>query len=442
MDNSYLPLYRQIYRKYLDKYWLFRLVKKAILAMRWNCYSFIISYYYLLIRSINTKKYDLVGLREYLLQNNCKKIHIEQGGEYFVNPPKFSNNVFFTEDKSASIKLVSPAICVYFINDAEVMAGTNFIFKSNLVIHPDEFVPEIEVCPSETAKICSISPDYTGINFSSLHKAVEIKQLSASLLGQCAGNYAHWLTEVLPKLAVLDSLDGYRDIPLIVDGWVHPNFYESIDLLCSTKRELIKVGRWERVNARSLLGISSTSYIPAESRKFIAHKKFINDEAMKFSFSKFSINLMKEKILKKIPTVEPTIEKIFIRRESTFNGRNAINADELEKIALEFGYTVVEPGKMSFSAQVALFRGVKVIAGQIGAALSNAIFSEQCKLIILSPYYENANYSFFANLMGILGHDLTYVIGPQVEESKHVLHRNYLIEPKDFRNALQKVAQS
>lgn len=439
MDNNYLPLYRRIYRKYLDQYSSFRFTKKIILALRWNGYSFILKYYYFLKLNIGSKRYIFSSLSHYLNQHKCEILSIEKKNYFFVDAPKFSNNIYFKENDLSSIKVVSPGVEIFFIKQAKVMAGTNFIFKDDFAIHPDEYIPEIEVCPAETAKVAVVNDAFTSINFSSINKVIVVKELSASLLGQCAGNYAHWLTEVLPKLAVLDTLEEYTNIPLIVDGWVHPNFYESIDLLCNKRRPLIKIGRWEKVLVENLLGISTTSYIPAESRKSLESKKFINDDAMKFSFSKFSIKLMREKIIEKIPPLEIKIEKIFIRRESTFNSRNAINADELERIAIDLGYTIVEPGRMSFSEQVALFRSAKVIAGQIGAALTNAIFSEQSTLIILSPYYENANYNFFSSLMGMLGHNVTYVIGPQVEDNNHLLHRNYMIDPLDFKSALEKV---
>lgn len=405
-----------------------------------NYYPRVEGYYYYIKRIVLSKKYFLISLSRYIFKYNCKVIKIEPSRDIFVNPPRFSNKLFFEVDDTSKIKIKSLEINICFIKNAEVIGGTNFIVKNNFAIHPDEFVAEIEVCPAETAKVIAVNHEFSAIRLPPLKNNKVVDGLAASLLGQCAGNYAHWLTEVLPKLAVLDSQKEFQYIPLLIDGWIHPNFYESIDILCNKKREIIKVERWEKVYVKNLLAISSTSYIPAESRKSLERKKLIDDGAMKFSFSNYAINLMKERILQKVPHPQTSIEKIFIRRESTSNGRNAVNADELERIALEFDFTIVEPGKMSFVEQVKLFRGVKIIAGQIGAALTNAIFSEKCTLIVLSPYYENANYNFFSELMGILGHDLSYVIGPQVKDNSHHLHRNYFIEPDDFRQALEKAA--
>lgn len=85
----------------------------------------------------------------------------------------------------------------------------------------------------------------------------------------------------------------------------------------------------------------------------------------------------------------------------TGNSRRATNADDAELIAARMGYHVIDPGTMSFDHQVSLFSNASAVTGQIGAALVNTLFSPTgCKIVGMSPYYPEANYFFWSNLLG------------------------------------------
>lgn len=60
------------------------------------------------------------------------------------------------------------------------------------------------------------------------------------------------------------------------------------------------------------------------------------------------------------------------------------------------------------------------------------------KIITLATFYERTDYYFFSNLMETLGHDLRYVLGPQVETTDgHISNRNYFIDIDVLREALE-----
>jgi capsular polysaccharide biosynthesis protein len=107
------------------------------------------------------------------------------------------------------------------------------------------------------------------------------------------------------------------------------------------------------------------------------------------------------------------------------------------RIARRAGFDIIEPGSMAVAEQIAAFKAARVVIAPIGASMANLIFTPRgCKVICLSPVYEGANYFYWSNFMSALGHDITYVIGPQVSKTGHLFHRDYEVNVDDFYTAL------
>jgi hypothetical protein len=70
--------------------------------------------------------------------------------------------------------------------------------------------------------------------------------------------------------------------------------------------------------------------------------------------------------------------KIYITRKNvqfSFVNRSIKNAEQLEEIALQKGFDVVDPAVLSWIDQVRLFMGAKVVVGPFGSGLHNTMFS-------------------------------------------------------------------
>jgi len=117
------------------------------------------------------------------------------------------------------------------------------------------------------------------------------------------------------------------------------------------------------------------------------------------------------------------------------------NAEAVEAAILEYGFVSLNPARFSFEEQVAIFSEAQCIVAPVGAALANAIFSPSgCRIVALAAYYENANYYYFSNLMGVLGHQLHYLVGPHVSRTGDILHRDYTIDIDALHTALRQIA--
>lgn len=89
--------------------------------------------------------------------------------------------------------------------------------------------------------------------------------------------------------------------------------------------------------------------------------------------------------LKPPPLTEKKDQRLFIMREDVTR-RRLTNQDDVARWLQTLGFTCIDPGRLSFRDQVALFQGASLIVGVHGAALTNLLFApEEGAFIELSP---------------------------------------------------------
>ena len=135
-------------------------------------------------------------------------------------------------------------------------------------------------------------------------------------------------------------------------------------------------------------------------------------------------------------------ELIYFRRNgNSGNLRGIVNSDEIEEYVRAVGFELIAPASLGFMQQVAACSQAKVIVAPIGAALANMIFAPKgCKILTLAPYYQGANYYYYSNLAGVLGHELHYILGQQIDKGEHPMHRRYNIDLSDLKVAMGSAA--
>lgn len=367
---------------------------------------------------------------------------IEARTELEVEGPKFLGFVPPSSSMDHRSIVESPRLEIIEFEDVMSMGGTDLLFKKGSVIHPSLFDPEKEVCPAE--KFGVIEFRRNPARFLARVEVTRFIPEAISLIAQCEGNYAHFLVEVLPKLALVNRTGLYPDVPILMAKWTHPNLHAALRLVNKSARKIIMVDRWETVKVARLIAVSPTAYVTAEHRDHAAHGSLRGISNERFPFSRTALTALREDVLKEVTPVETSEHsptgRYYIRRNHAGNPRRAINAEKIEELARRYGFKAIDPGSMGFAQQVSIFRSASMIVGQVGAALVNTLFSsEGCRILALSPYFEGGNYYFWSNLMGVLGHDLNYIVGPQVESESHTLHRDYTIDIATFELALQNI---
>lgn len=372
-----------------------------------------------------------------------KSTIVEARSSIRIPKPRFIGNA--VESKGEGwIDLEQPKLEIVEFSNAFVFPATDFVVRNHTAIHSSYFVPSRDVCMGERFNAMKLLPKRTLIRH--MFDTQDEVDAAVSLVGQCTGNWGHWLTETLPKLLMVDAIDGYEQLPLLVDDWIHPNHFETIKLFNKHARDIVPVMLRRPVYVKKLVYVKPVCYAPPEYRSFVEHGKVDWVEPEIFTFSRSALDLVRTESGKLSSTAMPqtAARKILIERKSPpfGNGRAIINIADINAEAESRGFNIIEPSALPVLQQMAIFREAKVIVSPIGAALVNALFAKPgCKIIALAPHYAHAHFYYFSNLMAALGHDLYYVTGPQIEDSSaHPLHRDFRIDIDIFRDAIDRVA--
>lgn len=114
-------------------------------------------------------------------------------------------------------------------------------------------------------------------------------------------------------------------------------------------------------------------------------------------FCRESVDLIRSVLLGKVPGEKSIAMKIFVTRKGR---RRFDNQEELEQIAREKGYEVVETEGMSVSDQIRLYQSARVIASNHGAGLTNILFASRGAKVVelFSPKWLNDCYFRMAKI--------------------------------------------
>lgn len=98
----------------------------------------------------------------------------------------------------------------------------------------------------------------------------------------------------------------------------------------------------------------------------------------------------------------PRYERIFVSRSQRYQRRTCRNAQQVESVFAERGFTIVYPEDLDLSEQVGIFRAAKVIAGFGGSGLFNMMFAQnlQSMVILNHDSYQHRNEHLYTSLLG------------------------------------------
>ena len=233
------------------------------------------------------------------------------------------------------------------------------------------------------------------------------------------GVYGHWLAEVMPKLfAIAEFLrrwPAFHGMPLFMPA-VFPNY------VYAHTREILPV-------------VPIVTYDP-QRETIHAGQLHLPTWGVDHAYHGFVARQCDALFADAVP--DAPRPRIFVsrRRQSAF--RTLDNAAEIEAIAREEGLAVVYPEDHSLREQVAIFRHARLVAGEFGSALHNAIFSP-AGTTVLALNWINAYQSRIARLKG---HRIGYLLP---ESGEAVLFdpdaptrmQHYAIDPATFRARLR-----
>ena len=393
-------------------------------------YPFYLNHISLFFQNKQTHKLrSLVTINHFISQMNISTIHLLNAETILTPIPEHFSNSKKDVLVSPHDQYTFPDILLTTIKNGMVYGGTNLTLLEEEVICHDLYNFETDYTSEELHHRTLINPRKNQIRWL-LHDSSPQKILTAAAFTDaCAPNYAHWLTEVLPKIALFCSRSEFKSIPIIINDDLHENIMESLSYIVQD-REVIKLPIGYGIMVEELLLISATGYVPFDRRsEAIALKSHGQFSAQSFQILRQQVANIPVSLIK-----DSWPEKIYIRRNSGI--RKVTNSQEVEKFLKSQEYVVVEPEKLSFSQQVQLFAHAKSIVASSGAALANLIFlPENAEIIVLIGEYPNTSYWYWQNMACASGNVIKYVFGKILSKSAGI-HADFEINIDDLKSSL------
>ena len=337
--------------------------------------------------------------------------------------------VFPVEDQAYLVSpydhYVFPPVYVAELGDALIYGGTNLVFAQDAVICHDLYDFERDYTSEELNGRHVIDAKKMRMRLL-CHDPTPVKlAVAAAFVDACAYNYAHWLTEVLPRIAVFCSIDQYANIPIIVDDGLHHNIMESLALVVGSDREIIALSAGRAISVGVLYHTSVTGYIPFDRRDAsqTGHSHGL--------FCPLAFDVMKKCILPYVNKIQKHDfpKKVYLKRTSGY--RRVINEAALAKLLLDRGYVMVIPENLSFLQQVALFENSERIVSETGAAIANMIFGKSGgRICILISKHKNTAYWYWINILSLSRIVPDYVLGDIVDGPTKGVHSDFNIDLK------------
>lgn len=322
-----------------------------------------------------------------------------------------------------------PQISLYSFKNARIFSRSNMIFHKDKCIHHNLYHSDSDYTSEELHGHIKMDVKQRRVK-RVFHVGNEIKiDKAATFLDACAFNYAHWMTEVLPRISLFCSLREYKDVPIILDSGLHVNILDSLAYFVDQTREVFIMLERQNALVGKLFTVSCAGYVPFQPR--IEGQETKNQG----KFSKTAVGLIRD-CLKQQTVLDTDIQykKIFLKRASGY--RNLKNSKEIEEFLGHMGFVSIDPAKLTFQEQFKIFSQADEIIGAIGAAFSNIIFCKpSCKLWVLLAENPKMLYWYWQVVANTASARVKYIIGVPDDES--TVHSDFYINLDVLRNSLK-----
>lgn len=326
---------------------------------------------------------------------------------------------------------IFPGIFAVPLQDAQVTGATNLTLLDTQVICHDLYDFQRDFTAEELQGRIVIHPADERVRWLPNDPASRTIEAAASFVDACASNYAHWMTEVLPRINLFCSEARFDQVPIIVDDGLHSNLMESLKIVAGEERPVTPLpsGRALRISVLHL--VSPTGYVPFD------HRSTRRGGHSHGRFSAFALTALRRKLVDSVGSPRDGLPKqIYIRRNS--GARLLVNAAGIEEILIARGFSIIEPEKLGFAEQVRLFSQAETVVGATGAALANLIFcGPSARIVVMIAKHEHMPYWYWQNIARSVGCDVRYVLGEMVRFSGLGIHGNFRVNPKDMLDAIE-----
>lgn len=260
---------------------------------------------------------------------------------------------------------------------------------------------------------------------------------AAIFLDGLSPNYAHWMTEVLPRAAAFVREAVSHGVPLLIDQDVHANIERSLRLVAGPDAVIHKLAEHHVVRVGVAHNVSPTGYVP-----FKVGPQPIED-ICQGNFGPSALRATVARLQAAAGGAEAGSErpKLLLRRRMKV--RNVGNEDEIEARLVARGFVVVEPERLTLEEQVRLYSRAAMVVGATGAAITNLVFTQpDCPIVVLMPRFRATAYWYWRRMAAAAGAGpVFHVSGDQLEPTEDpfdalAVHADFTVEVADVLAAV------
>jgi capsular polysaccharide biosynthesis protein len=336
----------------------------------------------------------------------------------------------------APLRYDSPAVTLAALREVLVRGKSNILTAPEAIVRHGLIDLATDVLPDEMYGRLLLSEDRGAAEWAPADRfSVGYLPEAAVFTDWIAFNYAHWLTEVLPRITAFVQARG-ASVPFLVDAELHPNIVQSIHVVAGAEVTLHRLPPDHLVRVGTAYNVSPVGYVPFTLRKqpveTIPHGRFGGR----------GLRAMTEVLRAAAGPVEPGRPKLFLRRQSSM--RHIVNEAEIADALEARGFVTVRPEGLSLLEQVALYSRAKMIVGATGAAFANLIFCPpDCATVVLMPRFRHTAYWYWRRMAAAAGAGpVVHVSGEQIDPIADpfdplALHRDFRVETRDVLQAVE-----
>jgi capsular polysaccharide biosynthesis protein len=339
----------------------------------------------------------------------------------------------------APLRYDFPAVTLARLDDVVVRGRSNILTLPDGVLRHGLADLAVETTAEQFYGRLALADDWSTAAWSETTSPFNVDYLpeAAVFSDALSPNYAHWTTEVLPRIAAFTRDKARAGIPLIVDAGLHANIMRSIRLVAGPDAPLYRLPADHLVRVGVLHNVSPTGYAPfklrPQSPETICHGVF-GGQALSDTV---------DRIRRGVGVTQDGGDrpKLLVRRNATI--RHIVNEPEIELALAGLGFVVIEPERMTLEQQVKAFSGAGMVVGATGAAITNLAFCRpDCATIVLMPKFRHTAYWYWRRIAAAAGGGpVVHVSGEQVSRTPDpfdavAAHQDFRVEVRDVLDAV------
>lgn len=232
-------------------------------------------------------------------------------------------------------------------------------------------------------------------------------------------NYAHWMTEGLPRLfAYLDLSREIPDLRLALPHFEPMSFQEQTVALCGIAEERIQrvspheILRFERLFCLSVIDLFSVPTIVAQTGRRMRERQVGDAKGT-------------------------SAERVYVRR-SADGPRTVANFEEIEPILRARNIDIIQSEQLPVADQIARHANARVVVAEHGAGLANVMFCQPGGRV-LELFSPMTVQPAFWSLASICSLEYGFCVGEHESHRPMDWNSSYRIDPKLFVRALDAI---